>query len=66
MLSLPFCKEKSSDEINEVPKMVLVFDGLCDLIKFEVPLENDPEGMITTEWENARMEIANTMTVIAN
>ena len=46
--------------------MVLVFDGLCDLIKFEVPLENDPEGMITTEWENARMEIANTMTVIAN
>lgn len=66
VLCVPFCKEKSSDEINEVPKMVLVFNGLCDLIKYEVPLEQDPEGLITTEWENARMEIANTLTVISN
>ena len=46
--------------------MVLVFDGLCELIKYEVPLESDPEGLITSEWENARMEIANTLTIIAN
>lgn len=46
--------------------MVLVFNGLCELIKYEVPLESDPEGSITSEWENARMEIANTLTTIAS
>ena len=49
-----------------MPKLVLVCDGLCELIKFEVPLENDEDGSLTTEWENARMEIANTFTKIAN
>lgn len=65
-IRVPFVKEKSSDELAEVPKMILVFNGLCDLIKFEVPVDSDPEGLITTEWENARMEIANTFTIIGN
>lgn len=46
--------------------MILVFNGLCDLIKFEVPVDSDPEGLVTTDWENARMHIANTLTIIAN
>jgi len=65
-LKVPFIKEKSSDETKEVPKMVLVFNGLCDLVMFEVPVESDSDGAITAEWENARMEIANTLTVIAS
>ncbi len=65
-ICVPFLKEKSSDELTEVPKMILVFNGLCDLIKFEVPVESDPEGITTTDWENARMQIANTLTTIAN
>ena len=65
-ICVPFLKEKSSDELNEVPKMILVFNGLCDLIKFEVQVDSDPEGLVTTDWENARMHIANTLTIIAN
>jgi hypothetical protein len=66
VLSIPFEKEKSSDELKEVKKMIYVLDGLCDLILFEVSLENDPEGIITSEWELARMEIANTLNRIAS
>jgi len=66
VLSIPFEKEKSSDELTEVKKMIYVLDGLCDLIMFEVPLEQDPEGTITSEWELARMEIANTLNRIAS
>lgn len=65
-ICVPFLKEKSSDELNEVPKMILVLNGLCDLIKFEVKEDSDPEGLITTDWENVRMQIANTLTIIAN
>jgi len=62
----PFVKEKASDETKEVPKMVNLLNSLCDLLNFEIPMEKDPEGYITVEWENARMEIANTLTMIAN
>lgn len=64
-LCQPFSKEKSSDETKEVPKMVLVFNELCKLIQFEVQAEQDPEGQITCDWENARMTIADTLTTIA-
>lgn len=64
-LCVPFKKAKASDETKEVPKMVLVFNRLCELIKFEVPVDSDPDGLITVEWEGARMEIANTFTAIA-
>lgn len=46
--------------------MILVFNGLCDLVMFEVPVESESDGAITSEWEIARMEIANTFTVIAS
>lgn len=62
----PFAKEKASDESKEVPKLVAMLNSLCDLLNYEVPVDEDPDGSITTEWENARMEIANTLTAIAN
>lgn len=43
-----------------------MLNSLCDLLNYEVPVNEDPDGSITTEWENARMEIANTLTAIAN
>jgi len=39
VLSIPFEKEKSSDELKEVPKMPLVFNGFCKLLEFEVPID---------------------------
>ena len=66
MLSIPFVKEKSSDELKEVPKVPLVLDSLCELIQFEVSLESDPEGQIIGDWEFARQEIANCLTTLAS
>jgi hypothetical protein len=63
---VPFKKEKSSDETKEVPKMISVFNCLCDLITFEINPELDPEGTVAVEWEYTRTEIANTLTAIAN
>jgi uncharacterized lipoprotein len=61
----PFVKEKASDETKEVPKLSTLLESLCDLLNFEISIEQDTDGTITTEWENARMEIANTLTAIA-
>lgn len=46
--------------------MVLVFNCLCELIKFEINSEMDPEGAVAADWEFVRTEIANTLTAIAN
>ena len=66
MLSIPFTKKKSSDELKEVPKVPLVLDSLCDLIQFEVSLEADPDGSVIGDWEFARQEIANCLTTMAS
>ncbi len=31
-----------------------VLNSLCDLILFEIDLEADPEGTLSSEWESAR------------
>ena len=54
VINIPFQKEKSSDELKEVQKMPDVLNSLCDLILFEVDVEADPEGTLSTEWESAR------------
>ena len=66
MLNIPFEKKKSSDENKQVPKIPLVLDALCDLIMFEVDIESDQDGVLTTDWEYCRQEIANTLTTIAS
>lgn len=66
VLNIPFQKRKSSDELKEVVKIPDVLNALCDLILYEVPLDSDPEGTLTGDWEFARQEIANTLTNIAS
>lgn len=43
-----------------------MLNALCDLILYEIPLDCDPEGTLTADWEFARQEIANTLTNIAS
>ena len=43
-----------------------MLDALCDLILFELDIEQDPDGSLTADWEYTRQEIANTLTIIAS
>jgi len=66
VLNIPFQKKKSSDELTIRAKIPNVLNALCDLILFEIDIDMDPEGTLTTEWEYTRQEIANTFTNIAS
>lgn len=63
---VPFEKEKSSDEINEVPKVANVLNGLCDLATFEIDVEMDKDGLAQQEYELVRQDIANMITTFAS
>ena len=65
VLNIPFHKKKSSDELEEVRKIPLVLDALCDLILFEISFY-DPDESLLADWEYTRQEIANTLTNIAS
>ena len=67
VLNIPFQKEKSSDELREVAKIPDVLNALCDLILFEISVEQaEHDESLVTDWEFARQEIANTLTNIAS
>ena len=67
VLNIPFQKEKSSDELREVVKIPDVLNALCDLIMYEVSMEQaEHEESLISDWEYARQEIANTLTNIAS
>ena len=65
VLNIPFHKKKSSDELEEVKKIPLVLDALCDLILFEIS-DFEPDESLIADWEYTRQEIANTLTNIAS
>lgn len=54
VLQIPCEKEKSSDELKEVPKLSLVFDSFCNLLSFEIKSDQDDEINASIEWEAAR------------
>ena len=53
MLNIPFHKKKSSDELEEVKKIPLVLDALCDLILFEIS-DFEPDESLIADWEYTR------------
>jgi len=60
---VPFKKEKASDELKEVPKMVQVFNGLCEVMTYsQVLFEENSDDPISADWSYVRMQIANTLT----
>ena len=70
VLKVPFVKELASDELSQVPNMPLAFNALCLILKMELNL---PEAEMSSDdieslqqLDNARCEIANTISVIAS
>lgn len=64
VLQIPCIKEKSSDELKEVPKLSQVFNSFCNLLSFD--LDQDVDESVCVEWENARQDLATTIFTIAN
>lgn len=54
VLNIPFQKKRSSDELTIRAKIPNVLNALCDLILYEIDVESDPEGTLTTDWEYTR------------
>jgi len=64
VMQIPCIKNKSSDELYEVPKLSQVFNSFCNLLMLTV---SDPEDeQVCVEWENARQELATTIYQIGN
>ena len=60
VLQIPCVKDKSSDELYEVPKLSQVFNSFCNLLSYDI--RNDAVDDATcVEWENARQELATTI-----
>ena len=59
LLKVPFKKEKSSDENSHVPRLPMLFNSLCPLMKFECP--ND-----SVNYDNLTGAIANLITEFAS
>jgi len=71
VLKVPFVKELASDELSQVPNMPLPFNALCQLLKMEIPFPEDHEFTIEEQehlqqFDQAKCEIANTISVIAS
>lgn len=53
VLQIPCFKQKSSDELYEVPKLSQVFNSFCNLLSYDIKNDNSDENALV-EWENAR------------
>jgi hypothetical protein len=54
VLQIPCQKDRSSDELYEVPKLSMVFNSFCNLLSFEIKSDKSDEINASIEWENAR------------
>ena len=66
ILQFECIKERSSDELYEVPKLSSVFDSICQLLNYDIKSDNAEEIDASVEWETARQEMACTIFKIAN
>lgn len=69
VLKIPYQKHKSSDELNEVDKLPLVFNELCQLMMLEITAHdeaNAEDQEIAMAWDCIRTLIADTITEIAS
>ncbi len=69
MLKIPITKEKSSDETKHVPNMPVLFNSLCQLLRYSIPLvETENEGELAAifqEYEKVCEGVATTISSIA-
>jgi hypothetical protein len=67
---MPIIKEKSSDETKQVPNLPIVFNALCPMLRYNIPIEETAEdvdlGQVVAEFEKVCEEIANTISMIAS
>lgn len=54
VLQIPCEKDRSSDELYQVPKLSMVFNAFCNLLSFEIKSDKVDEINASVEWENAR------------
>ena len=55
VLQIPCSKDRSSDELHEVPKLSMVFNSFCNLLSYEIKEEEGKEDLnASAEWECAR------------
>jgi hypothetical protein len=69
VLKIPITKEKSSDETKHVPNMPVLFNSLCQLLRYSIPIvetENEAElAAIFQEYEKVCEGVATTISSIA-
>jgi hypothetical protein len=67
---MPIMKEKSSDETKQVPNLPVVFNALCPMLRYNIPIEETAEdfdlGQVVAEFEKVCEEIANTISMVAS
>jgi len=51
VLKIPFQKKVASDQIVQVQNIPLVLNALCQLLKFEMPMESDDDVPVITQYE---------------
>ena len=70
VLKVPLIKEKSSDETKHVPNMPVLFNSLCQLLRYNIPLnemEDESElAAIFQEFEKVCEGVATTISSIAS
>jgi len=71
VLKVPFVKELASDELSQVPNMPMAFNALCLLLKTEIPIPEEgdisiEESEFLMQFDQAKCEIANTISVLAS
>lgn len=70
VLKIPIFKEKSSDETKQVPNLPLLFNSLCQLLRYNIPISEADEGQemleVYQEYDKICESIANTISSIAS